>query len=90
MVKELLVMTGQSCGMNCLKGYEPYALLLYLKEKLITCSLYDTQTPARQSCKTVCSMYLILKDSIVLLYKSKYLCYVRLLIHLSIVLIVML
>ena len=70
MVKELLVMTGQSCGMNCLKGYEPYALLLNLKEKFITCSLYDTQTPARQFCKTVCSMYIILKNSIVLLYKS--------------------
>ena len=67
MVKELLVMTEQNCGMNCLKGYEPYALLLNLKEKLITCSLYDTQTPARQSCKTVYSMYLILKD-IVLYY----------------------
>ena len=67
MVKELSVMTRQSCGRNCLKVYEP----INLKEKFITGSLYDTQTPARQSCKTVCSMYIILEDSIVLLYKSK-------------------
>ena len=67
MVKELSVMMGPSCGINCLKVYEPYALLLNLKEKFITGSLYD----ARQSCKTVCSMYIILEDSIVLLYKSK-------------------
>ena len=64
-------LTGQNCGMNCLKLYEPYVLLLNLKEKFITGSLYDAQTPARQSCKTVCSMYIVLEDSIVLLYKSK-------------------
>ena len=60
-------MTGQSYGMNCLKMYVPYALLNNLKETSITCSLCDTQTPARQSCKTVYSMYIVIEDSIVLL-----------------------
>ena len=52
-IKELSVMTGQNYGMSCLRVCEPYTLLNNSKEKFITCSLYDTQTPARQSCKTV-------------------------------------
>ena len=33
-----------NCGMSCLKVYEPYVLLLNLKEKIVSCSLHHTDS----------------------------------------------
>jgi hypothetical protein len=44
MVNEVLVTTGQGCGMSCLKMFEQYALLVISEEKLTTYFPYDTDS----------------------------------------------